>query len=725
MVQRFPRQYLIGMLGVLLVSGSLPSVGSAQQSSSQPSPTFSSTPIVSPPLNHHAQSSGQPTAGLIASLPRTPDQVVECEILIIGGGLAGTATAYESLLAGHTVCMTEITDWIGGQITSQGTSALDEARKQRELLFYSQGYNELRERIERHYGKLNPGSCWVSVSCFIPQDADQILRQMLSEAAERGGGQLNWFPSTVLKDLAISADGRMIDSAIAIQHTPAPDTPPLNTEPLSYTIEDAYRYEDSERFTKTIIQFIPKPIETAETDTAEPRPPRPADWYVVEATETGEVIALADVPYQLGLDPRSHLNPSSPVAEPYPYCTQGFTYTFAMERTEEPQPQVMPPYYPQYAPYYSYERDRGEDFNYFDFVFTYRRIWSTNPRSEQRIFGTAMPAPGDISMQNWTWGNDYRPGTARDNLIYTRQQLQDSGQLSPGGWLGGLRTETLRRGEENAYGYYYWLVEGTTDSQLGEGVKEPNPYHRFISGFDAPMGTAHGLSKYPYMREARRIVGRPSYGYDEGFQINELDFSWNDFNSDFYRENLSERTYLNLWRSLADLNLLDALVEGTPADDIEGRTRSYFYPDSVGIAQYAIDFHPCMAEYPPEAPGNIEFPGVRQAHGQAYPAQIPLRSLIPQRIDNLLVASKSIAASTIAAAAYRVHSFEWSVGVAAGTTIDFAMEQGVLPYELVDDLPNREPLLEALQQRLNQNGNPTAFPDTSIFNNDWDGWRPW
>jgi hypothetical protein len=99
--------------------------------------------------------------------------------------------------------------------------------------------------------------------------------------------------------------------------------------------------------------------------------------------------------------------------------------------------------------------------------------------------------------------------------------------------------------------------------------------------------------------------------------------------------------------------------------------------------------------------------------------------MIPQRVDNLLVASKSIATSNIAAAAYRVHSFEWSVGAAAGTTVDFALEKNVLPAELVDDLPRPEPLLEALQQRLEQNNNPTAFPDTSIFNEDWDEWRVW
>ena len=99
--------------------------------------------------------------------------------------------------------------------------------------------------------------------------------------------------------------------------------------------------------------------------------------------------------------------------------------------------------------------------------------------------------------------------------------------------------------------------------------------------------------------------------------------------------------------------------------------------------------------------------------------------MIPQKVDNLIIAGKTIATSNIAAAAYRVHSFEWSVGAAAGTTIDFAFDNDVLPYELVGNLPSREPLLEQLQRRLNQAGNPTAFPNTSIFNTDWEEWRVW
>jgi hypothetical protein len=633
-----------------------------------------------------------------------PDRQLECELLVVGGGLAGAAASYEALLAGKTVCMSEITDWVGGQISSQGTSALDERTTQRDKLFYPRGYLELRDRIEEFYGELNPGECWVSVSCFLPQDAHTILLEQLRNAELAGQGKLHWLPNTVIKDLEIT--GNLIESAVAIQHSPQPNKPALNTYPLSRTIEDVYSYEDSDLLQKEIIKLVP-------ATTA-------ANWYVIEATETGEIIGLADVPYRLGIDPLSHLEPSSSSKTNDPYCTQGFTYTFAMEATAEPQEHIMPPTYMQHHHYYSYELERLAD---FDLVFTYRRIWSPDTGEQTKFGGIEFTkaTPGDISMQNWTWGNDYRPGTEKDNLVYTREQLQSRGQLEPGGWLGGLRTETLQKGEEHALGYFYWLVEGTTDSQLGQGVKKPNPNNRLMVGLDSPMGTAHGLSKYPYMREGRRIIGRKYPGYSFGFKVSEIDISRRNYRDEYYVNNLDETTYRQLW------TVIDGLEAVTNKDldieQIERRTRSTIFPDSVGIGHYAIDFHPCMNEYPAEKAGNVEREGERRGAGQAYPFQIPLRAMIPQKIDNLVVVGKSIATSHIAAAAYRVHSFEWSSGAAAGMIASYALDNDIMPYELVDETYIKETELQSIQKMLNESGNPTAFPDTSIFNQDWEDWQ--
>lgn len=648
-----------------------------------------------------------------ASQP-TPDRTVECELLVVGGGLSGVAASYEALLGGKTVCMTEITDWVGGQISSQGTSALDERTTQRSRLFFPRGYLEFRERIADYYNQLNPGDCWVSESCFLPKDAHKIMWQQLKEAEAKGEGKLHWFPATVVKDLSIETvegegSGKQITSAIAIQHSPKSKYLPLNALPLSSTIEDAYSYEDSRKFSKEIIRFIP----AASSDTA-------ADWYIIEATETGEIVGLTDIPYRLGIDPLSAREPSSSSIEGDPYCTQGFTYTFAMEATEEAQEHRKPSFYDRHKNYYSYELERLAD---FDLVFTYRRIWSPEEGETTKFGGIEFTksTPGDISMQNWTWGNDYRPGTARDNLVYTRQQLEELGQLEPGGWMGGLRTETLSRGEDHSLGYFYWLVKGTTDSQLGDGVKEPRPNHRLLTGYDSPMGTAHGLSKYPYIREGRRIIGREYPGYSQGFTIAETDISRADYSDEHYSQNLDSSTYRQLWEGIDGLEAVGN--KNMEIEEIKRRTRATIYPDSVGVGHYAIDFHPCMSESPAEKAGNTEREGERKGGGQAYPFQIPLRAMIPQEIDNLIVAGKSIATSHVAAAAYRVHSFEWSSGAAAGITAMFSLEKEIMPYQLVDEAIINEEEFKILKQQLDNNGNPTAFPDTSIFNQDWEDWN--
>lgn len=651
---------------------------------------------------------------VLATPPRSVDRTVECEILIVGAGLAGSAAAYEGLLAGKSICLTDITDWVGGQISSQGTSALDERPTQAQKLFYPRGYLEFRQRIQQVYDFRNPGDCWVSKSCFLPADAYEVLMAELSKAAQQGNGTLHWFPNTVIKSLEMKpvGEGEQITGAIAIQHQAAQGAPPLNTYPLSQTLEDSYRYENSAQFTKTLIHFVPKLAPKGE----------PAPWYVIEATETGEIIALADVPYRLGIDPQSYLEPSASSKTPDPFCTQGFTYTFAMEKTAEPQPQTMPSFYPQYAPYYSYEAPR---FTHPDLLFTYRQIWSPEKGETMKYGGITYdrPNPGNISMQNWTWGNDYRPGTEKDNFIYTREQMTATGQLQADGWLGGLRTDALKKGEEHSLGFYYWFVAGTTDSQLGDGVKKPDPNNRFLTGLDSPMGTEHGLSKYPYIREARRIIGRPSFYSPDGFNVSEIDISRRNYQEDYYRQNLTPDTYRQLQATLAGLEGLDVLSGKLSVDAVQRRKRSTIYADSVGIGHYAIDFHPCMTLSPPEAPGNTEKEGERQGAAQSYPFQIPLRAMIPQKLDNLIVAGKAIAVSHIASAAYRVHSYEWSSGAAAGTVAAFALDQKIMPYQLVQEPLLQRSQLKQLQQLLKENDNPIAFPDTSIFNNTWDDWK--
>lgn len=626
---------------------------------------------------------------------RSMTQTVNCDVMVVGGGTSGVAASYEALKAGRSVCLTEITDWVGGQVSSQGTSALDEKTTQRSIGLFSRGYGEFRQRILMQNAGKNPGSCWVSAVCFMPKEGHEILMAMLREAEKAGNGKLYFFPNTVAKSIGIN--NTEIRSIRAIQHRPVLNAPQLNTYPLSQTLADSYNEQDSTLFQKQIIQF---------------GPPASGKWIVIEATETGEVVALTDVPYRLGIDARSYRNPSSSSDIDNPYCLQGLTYPFAMEATQDAQPARPPDFYSRYAQSYSLNSEYYA--NTPELVFSYRRIKSAPGEGFRSI------APGDISMQNWNWGNDYAPGTSTDNYILSRKQLMESRQLELGGWLGGLRLSALQGGEEQAIGFFHWLQSGTTDAK--KLPRKPIPNIRYLTGIDSPMGTLHGLSKYPYLRESRRIIGRPAYGYEDGFMIDEVTVSRQDFSSSYYQK-LDAKTFRNLAISIAGLNTIDVITDRIAPKDVKTLGRSHFYPDSVGMGHYPLDFHPCMIDSPPEKPGNQERLGERQGAYETFPFQIPLRSMIPQKIDNLLVTGKSLAMSHIVASAYRVQAIEWSTGAAAGTASAFVLEMGIMPFQLIDNLPSQNANLEKLQQRLNRNSNPTAFPNTSILNTNWQQWK--
>ncbi|MBC8120978.1 MAG: FAD-dependent oxidoreductase, partial [Gemmatimonadaceae bacterium] len=420
------------------------------------------------------------------AVPRT----VECDLFVAGGGLGGVAASLEALQLGQKVCLTEITDWVGGQVSAQGVSALDERPLQRDLDLFASGYREFRAAIRARYGgERNPGRCWVSELCFAPRVGAAVLEAKL--APYRASGQLVLLTDTVVKDLDVVTN--QIRAVTTITHTPVDPVRGVNSLPLSHFLLDWYDPAPSARFTKQLTRFVPRGD----------RRDRTVPWMVIDATETGELLPLAGVPYHLGTDRRTRWEPSASSEGSDPYCTQGFTYTFIMEQTETPPEHKEPESYnsPFHGGYYSYEKPR---FNFAN-IFTYRRI-----RGSVEGMGAEAIRTGDQTMQNWTWGNDWRFSTPTLNFILTEAQLRSEGQLQKGQWRGGLRPEALAMAETHAFGYFYWLVAGRTDSQLQKldpNFEKPQyPNHVLLTGASSPMGTEHGLSRYPYIREGRRIV---------------------------------------------------------------------------------------------------------------------------------------------------------------------------------------------------------------------------
>ena len=109
-----------------------------------------------------------------------------------------------------------------------------------------------------------------------------------------------------------------------------------------------------------------------------------------------------------------------------------------MEATEEPQEHQEPTFYDQHKKLLQLRTSKISRFRSSLYLSSYLESQKKEIPRKFRGIEFTEPTPGDISMQNWTWGNDYRPGTAKDNLVYTRKQLEEMGQLESGGWLGGL-----------------------------------------------------------------------------------------------------------------------------------------------------------------------------------------------------------------------------------------------------------------------------------------------
>ena len=101
---------------------------------------------------------------------------------IVGGGLGGCAAALAALGMGRTVVMTEPTDWVGGQLTSQAVPP--DENPWIEETGCTRSYRRFRDDVRDYYRRfyplspeapdaqfLNPGGGRVSKLCHEPRAA--------------------------------------------------------------------------------------------------------------------------------------------------------------------------------------------------------------------------------------------------------------------------------------------------------------------------------------------------------------------------------------------------------------------------------------------------------------------------------------------------------------------------------------------------------------------------
>jgi hypothetical protein len=109
------------------------------------------------------------------------------------------------------------------------------------------------------------------------------------------------------------------------------------------------------------------------------------------------------------------------------------------------------------------------------------------------------------------------------------------------------------------------------------------------------------------------------------------------------------------------------------------------FPDTVAVGGYPLDG---QAYYPGEPP---YLPGVPAPYG------VPLRSLLPERLDNLLVVSQAASFDSVAAFSARVVPTQMALGEAAGITAAVAQSLGRPPSVFVENPSALQQLRTALR----------------------------
>jgi hypothetical protein len=355
----------------------------------------------------------------------------------------------------------------------------------------------------------------------------------------------------------------------------------------------------------------------------------------LDASELGDLLALAKAPYVTGAEAIEDTGePHASTKGVQPQRVQGFTFCFLVEHCPGENHTIRKPYGYEYnrevQPFSLVLRTRGGGFRRYPMFGGGESFWAY-----RRVFDAAQLVPGafadhqsqaarDIALINWD-GNDYY----KENLI-DRSAAQQA--------------RVLREGRRLSLSFLYWLqTEAPHDGDTGKGYPG-------LKLLPEAAGTADGLAKAPYIREARRVIG--------------------------FRRVLEQ-----------DIIATDA-----------GAARALHYADTVGVGWYPIDMHRCAGDPTSGKAERIEYP-------PTLPFQIPLGAMLSRAIDNLVAACKNIGTTHITNAAYRTHPVEWAIGEAAGALAAECVSRSVRP-RTVWEAPER---LRAFQKSLLARGMPLVW----------------
>ncbi|WP_236970248.1 FAD-dependent oxidoreductase [Membranihabitans marinus] len=367
--------------------------------------------------------------------------------------------------------------------------------------------------------------------------------------------------------------------------------------------------------------------------------------YFVDATELGDLLPMTATEYVTGTESRAETRELHAPEKADAKNHQAFTLCFAMD----------------YQPGKDNLIEKPENYSYWknhipkmDPPWAGKQLelnYSDPKTTKSKDLGFH---PEGLSTGNnlnlWLYRriinkNNFLPGTYEGDITIVNWPQNDYF----GGNLIDVKEKEFNKTIENARelnkSFFYWLQTEVPRPDGGYGW----PGLRLRGDV---MGTSDGMAKYPYIRESRRIK--------------------------------AEFTILEEHVGAENRKLVAGSKDGA-------KSAEFF--DSVGTGYYHIDLHPSNR-------GNnyIDF--------ASLPFQIPLGSLLPQRMNNIFPANKNIGTTHITNGCYRLHPVEWSIGEAVGMLISYANKHSIPPRAVRE----KKELLSSFQNWIKTQGLETHWP---------------
>jgi hypothetical protein len=356
---------------------------------------------------------------------------------------------------------------------------------------------------------------------------------------------------------------------------------------------------------------------------------RVAAKYLLDATETGDALAAAGSPWRVGAEAKAEFGEPDAPESARPDWIQSLTYCFAVRWQPDGPRQIV-----EKPAEYEYFKSLGEYTLAYDYSDARGRVFY---KMFERVPGAGGPF--------WTYRRMVAASSFVDNLRYANDLAlinwrgNDFHEENPIGQPLPEQIRILGRAKAFAQGFLYWLQTECPRDDGGTG------YPEIQLAADA-LGSTDGFALHPYVRESRRLK--------------------------------------------AEFTLTENHLLPDPND--ASKKWGEEFPDTVGVALYAIDIHPHKGEPPLLA--------------RALPYHIPLGSFVPSAgPPNVVPSAKNFGGTRLALASARMHPTEWMVGEVAGRLAAFCVKRGVDPTAV----RNTPELLAAFQGELDEAGIPTRW----------------